>query len=178
MLHGKRIVGCFLILASLLVGFGLPKNIQKKVEKEVNKVFEVSTFSMTPVEVPASLNAKLPAKISEDNFFKLLNQDNLLGYVFVDQAPSKTAKFDYLVVFDQQLKVVHSKVLIYREEYGGEIGSKRWLKQFLGKTGKDRVNYETNIDAISGATISVRSMTMSMDKLLQTIGILQENEVL
>ena len=101
-----------------------------------------------------------------------------MGYAFVGNAPSKTAKFDYLVIFDRDLKVIHSKVLVYREDYGGEIGSKRWLKQFLGKTGNDRVSCENNIDAISGATISVRSMTLSMDKLFQTIGQLQENKFL
>ena len=83
-----------------------------------------------------------------------------------------------MVIFDANLEVIHSKVLIYREEYGGEIGSKRWLEQFIGKTGQDRVDHETNIDGISGATISVRSMTTSMDNLLQTVGILQEKKML
>ena len=82
------------------------------------------------------------------------------------------------ISINTELKVVHTKVLVYREEYGGEIGSKRWLKQFIGKTGGDRVNHETNIDGIAGATISVRSMTSAMDELLQTIGILQKNQVL
>jgi Na+-translocating ferredoxin:NAD+ oxidoreductase RnfG subunit len=102
----------------------------------------------------------------------------LLGYAFVDQAPSKTAKFDYLVIFNTNLEVVTSKVLVYREEYGGEIGSSRWLRQFNGLSGTDRVSPKTNIDAISGATISVRSMTRSVDNLLQTVGKLQENRVL
>ncbi|MCW5517540.1 FMN-binding protein [Muriicola sp. Z0-33] len=168
-----------LVLLSLLFfGFGLPKNIQKKVNKEIAKVFETTTVAMEAVTVPVSLNNQLPSKINEDNFFRLSEEDRLLGYAFVDKAPSKTAQFDYLVIFDAELKVIHSKVLIYREEYGGEIGSKRWLKQFLGKTGGDRVDHETNIDAISGATISVRSMTISMDKLLQTVGILHENKVI
>ncbi len=101
-----------------------------------------------------------------------------MGYAFVDQAPSKTAEFDYLVIFDKELKVITSRVLVYREEYGGEIGSNRWLRQFEGKKGGDRVSPKTNIDAISGATISVRSMTRSMDNLLQTIGKLQERRVL
>ena len=168
----------FLIVALSFLGFGLPKNLEKKVHKEVEKLFEVSEFTMAPVTIPNSLNTSLPVKITADNFFRLSEGSDKMGYVFVDQAPSKTAKFDYMVIFDNDLKVVHSKVLIYREEYGGEIGSKRWLKQFLGKTGQDRVDYETNIDGISGATISVRSMTNSMDNLLQTIGILQENKVL
>lgn len=163
------------LLVFVLFGFGVPKGIHKRVVKEVKKTFEVEDFTMEPVTVSEALNQKLPAKISGDNFYRVDGQDLLLGYVFVDQAPSKTAKFDYLVAFDRDLKIINSKVLVYREEYGGEIGSKRWLKQFLGKTGGDRVSSETNIDAISGATISVRSMTKSVDKLLQTIDILQQN---
>ncbi|MGX1929527.1 FMN-binding protein [Flagellimonas sp. 2504JD4-2] len=163
-----------LLLLFLFAGFGIPKGVHKKVIKEVGKTFEVTNFNLTPIVVAKDVNTELPTKISGENFYKIDVQDSILGYAFVDQAPSKTAKFDYLVVFDGELKVLNSKVLIYREEYGGEIGSKRWLKQFIGKTGGDRVSEETNIDAISGATISVRSMTKSMDNLLQTIGILQE----
>ena len=174
----KLTLGVLVMAVMLSLGFGLPKNIEKKVHKEVEKLFEVSDFSMVPVNVPEDLKASLQTQINPDNFFKLTNAGAELGYVFVDQAPSKTAKFDYMVVFDKDLKIVHSKVLVYREEYGGEIGSKRWLKQFLGKTGEDRVDYQTNIDGISGATISVRSMTTSIDKLLQTIGVLQDNKVL
>ncbi len=178
MLDKKRFIGIFLFTSLVLCGFGLPKNLQKKVTKEVQKVFEIESFKMDAVEVSEELNSKLPAKLTSDNFFKLTNGEELLGYAFIDQAPSKTAKFDYLIIFDNQLKVKHSKVLIYREEYGGEIGSRRWLKQFLGMTGTDRVDYETNIDGIAGATISVRSMTNAMDDLLQTIGILQEKGAL
>jgi len=168
----------FILIALILLGFGLPKDIHKRVTKEIEKTFESSTIEMRPIVIQDEINDKLPLKITGDNLYTLSEGTELKGYAFVDKAPSKTAQFDYLVIFDQDLKVIHSKVLVYREEYGGEIGSKRWLKQFLGKTGTDRVSYESNIDAISGATISVRSMTLSMDKLFQTIGQLQENKVL
>ncbi|PCJ98387.1 MAG: FMN-binding protein [Flavobacteriaceae bacterium] len=176
--YKKPFIGLFLLTTFLLAGFGLPKTIQKKVDKEIEKVFEVDYYATKFIEVPNELNANLPAKISDSNLFAIFQGEKKLGYAFVDKALSKTASFDYLVVFDTDLKVVHSKVLVYREDYGGEIGSKRWLRQFLGKTGKDRVNHKTNIDAIAGATISVQSMTKSMDDLLQTIGILQENKIL
>jgi Na+-translocating ferredoxin:NAD+ oxidoreductase RnfG subunit len=166
------------VLSMLLFSFGLPKNVEKRVHKEIEKTFELSDFSMQSIRVSEELKKKLPAKFTTTNFFKLLNNEVLIGYVFVDQAPSKTAKFDYLVIFDKDLKVKHSKVLIYREEYGGEIGSKRWLKQFLGLTAGDRVDHETNIDGIAGATISVRSMTKAIDDLLQSIAVLKENKVL
>jgi len=178
MMHGKKITGFILVLTVMLFGFGIPEKLQKKADKEIEKVFGSTDFVMESVSVPNSLNAQLPAKITAHNFFKLIKGSEIKGYIFVENAPSKTATFDYLVVFDAKLSVVHSKILIYREEYGGEIGSKRWLQQFIGKTGVDRVDHETNIDGISGATISVRSMTTSMDNLLQTVGILQEKKLL
>jgi len=178
MINKKQLFGLLFGFALISLNFGIPKIVQKKMVKEVSKTFEVADFSTKPLEVDASLNSMLPTKITTDNFYQVFDGTNLLGYAFVDKAPSKTAQFDYLVIFDTELKVIHSKVLVYREEYGGEIGSKRWLQQFMGMTGDDRVSHETNIDGIAGATISVRSMTNSMDKLLQTIGILQVNKVL
>lgn len=176
--YKKPFIVILFVSAFMLVGFGLPKTIQKKVNKEVEKVFEVVDFSLKSITISDELNTQLPAKITGTNFYEVFFGKKVIGYAFVDQAPSKTANFDYLVLFDEDLKVIHSKVLIYREEYGGEIGSRRWLKQFLGKSGEDRVSPKTNIDAISGATISVQSMTKAMDNLLQTIGVLQENNVL
>ncbi|MEN8789177.1 MAG: FMN-binding protein [Flavobacteriaceae bacterium] len=178
MRHYSGVIVLVFCLSFLLAGFGLPATIQKKVHKEVSKTFEIEEFNLLAVSVPETLNLQLPVKIVQNKLFRIEDGGTLLGYAFVDRAPSKTAEFDYLVIFNADLEIVHSKVLIYREEYGGEIGSKRWLRQFLGKNGNDRVSHETNIDGIAGATISVRSMTNSMDNLLQTIGLLQENKVL
>ncbi|KAB7531318.1 FMN-binding protein [Flagellimonas olearia] len=172
MKSAKPYVAIPLIL--MLLAFTAPKEVNKRVLKEVEKTFEVADFAMQPISISADVNAQLPTKISGENLYRITAGNSTLGYAFFDQAPSKTANFDYLVLFDDAVKVINTKVLVYREEYGGEIGSKRWLKQFLGKTGGDRVSPESNIDAISGATISVNSMTRSMDNLLQTIGILQD----
>ena len=166
------------VISCLLMGYGLPKNVEKKVRKELEKTFQIDGFTLIPLEISDSLNTELPKQLTSQNFLRISDGSEHLGYLFVDKAPSKTADFDYLIVFDTELKIVHSKVLIYREEYGGEIGSKRWLKQFIGKSGNDRVDHESNIDGIAGATISVRSMTTAIDELLQTIGILQKNKVL
>lgn len=178
MRQSSGIIILLLVISFFLGGSGLPKNIQKKVFKEVSKTFDVDEFDLVAIGVPDDLNLQLPVKITPDKLYRVEEDNDILGFAYVDKAPSKTAEFDYLVIFNPNLEIVHSKVLIYREEYGGEIGSKRWLKQFIGKNGNDRVSHETNIDAIAGATISVRSMTNSMDNLLQTIGLLQENKVL
>ena len=68
--------------------------------------------------------------------------------------------------------------MVYREDYGGEIGSKRWLKQFIGKTQNDELRYGDNIAAISGATISVQVMTKAMNDLLKSIKTLHSKNIL
>ena len=65
------------------------------------------------------------------------------------------------------------KVLIYREDYGGEISSKRWLSQFLKSDNDDTYVYGDNISAISGATISVKSITASINDVMDSIRTLQ-----
>ncbi len=177
--YGRHSIWVLFIIFFLISGFGLPSNIEKKVKKEIVKIFKIDDFSIKAIEISNNLNTALPVKITGDNLYGIKEVDSTqLGYAFVDQALGKTAKFDYLIIFDNELRIVHSKVLAYREEYGGEIGSKRWLKQFLGKTGGDRVDHESNIDGIAGATISVRSMTIAIDNLLRTIEMLQKNQVL
>jgi len=174
----KKLFLLVIPMVVVLQSFQLPKNIQKKVGKNIRKTFEVETFSLKSVKVSDELNKQLPTEITTDNLYEIFHDNAIIGFGFVDKASSKTDQFDYLVLFDKQLKVVHAAILIYREDYGGEIGSKRWLKQFLGLSGKDRVSLKSNVDGIAGATISVRSMTRAMDDLLQTIGTLQKNKVL
>ena len=167
-----------LVTAVMLMSFGLPKNLQKKVNKEIKSVFDIETFDFQPKNIPSEIIATLPATFDKENLFEIKKNDSLLGFAYVSKAPSKTDEFDYLVLLDTELVVLKSKILVYREDYGGEIGSKRWLKQFIGKTHSDELRYGDNIVAISGATISVRSMTNAMNDVLKSFKILQEKNAL
>lgn len=161
-----------------MLSFGLSKHIQKKVNKEIQSVFNVQAFDFNAISISSEITKDLPATFGKDNLFSIKQKDSLLGYAYVAKAPSKTDMFDYLVLLDSNLIVLKTKVLVYREDYGGEIGSKRWLKQFIGKTQEDDLRYGDNIVAISGATISVRSMTNAMNNLLASLKILHQKEIL
>lgn len=167
----------FLTLIVVLGSFGLPQKISKKVKKEIALVFGIEEFSTNMMTISSEVNLLLPTKINEDNLFEIRQNEKLIGYFYVGKAPSKTDQFDYMVTFDAELNVRKAKVLIYREDYGNEIGSKRWLKQFIGKSSDDNLKYGQNVDAISGATISANSMTFAMNNLLQTITILKEQHI-
>lgn len=165
-------------LSFLLVSFTLPTKLLKKVNKEVKSVFEISNFELKLIKIEDSINKLLPKRIGNDHLFKIESNSELMGYAYVDKAPSHTDKFDYLILLDSNLIVVKTKILIYREDYGAEIGSNRWLKQFIGKKSSDRLKYEKDIIAISGATISANSMTNAMNQFLQSLEILHINKVL
>jgi len=163
---------------SLYIFSGLPKNIEKKVNKEIVETFEIQTFELKEKSVPKDATQILPSLFGENNFFEIKKDDLLIGYVYISKAASKTDQFDYMVLLDKELIIMKTKVLAYRENYGGEIGSKRWLKQFEGKSFNNDMEYGNNIVAISGATISARSMTNAVNNLLQSLKILQQKNIL
>ena len=170
--------GILIVIGFSILSFGLPKNLQKKVNKEITGTFEIENFDLISVTIPAELEQTLPSRFGADNLFRIESNKKLIAYAYVSQAPSKTAQFDYLVLLDKDLVVIKTKILIYREEYGGEIGSTRWLKQFIGKTQLDDLKYGENIIAISGATISVRSFTEAMNNLLKSLKTLHSKNIL
>jgi len=167
-----------LSISLILMSFRLPSNLNKKVAKEIKMAFIIDDFLLEEVLIPESVNTQLKIKIHKLCLFKITTNANLVGFAYLDKAPSKTDEFDYLVLFDTDLIIKKAKILVYREDYGGEIGSKRWLKQFIGKSSEDRLVYEKDIVAISGATISANSMTIAINRLLQSVDKLHELKVL
>ena len=148
----------FLVILILIVQFGLSKSIQKKVDKQITATFNVQKYTLTEVIIDSEIIKILPSAFGKDNLFKIDANNSILGYAYISKAFGKVDYFDYLVLLDKDLGVLKTKILVYREDYGGEIGSKRWLKQFIGKTKNDELIYGDNIAAISGATISANAL--------------------
>ncbi len=162
-----------IVLATAFIicaAFTVPDKVLKKANKVIAKFYETENFTTEVISISEAENAVTVSEFGKENLFSIKSGDELLGYGYIGNAPSKTATFDYLVLFDANFIVVKSKVLIYREEYGGEIGSKRWLRQFDGKSAATpKLKYEKDIIPISGATISVQSMTKAMNELFQSL---------
>jgi Na+-translocating ferredoxin:NAD+ oxidoreductase RnfG subunit len=79
--------------------------------------------------------------------------------------------FDYYILFDENKTVRKVGVYNYMATHGQEITAKGWLKQFTGYDGFAPLQVDKDIDAISGATISVYAITADiehMSRLLQT----------
>ncbi len=148
------------------------------IHDEINTVLNIDGYINKKVNVPNSLLHELPIDLAHNNFFEIRIKNIKVGYYYFGKAFGKADYFDYLVIFDTNLIIEKVKVLTYREERGGEIASKRWLNQFNGKTINQSLQYQKDVVAISGATISASSLTREVNKLLQTITILKENKLL
>lgn len=95
---------------------------------------------------------------SHPNYYSLTLADSLIGYMCLEQAPSKHDVFEFLVIYTPNLKINKVQILVYREDYGFEIKSKRWLQQFSSQSPKE-------VQAISGATISVGALKHAITQL-------------
>lgn len=167
----------FLLITTKSFSYQLPKGIERKVKKELVNTFGQKDLQLVSVLIPTDVYEQLGKKIEASNLFKVIKNKQVLGYAYIDKAPSKTDEFDYLILLDTTLIIIKTKVLIYREDYGGEIGSRRWLQQFIGKSSKDQLKYKKDIMAISGATISALSMTRVVNQFLADLNILLKNNI-
>jgi len=167
-----------ILLVLITSSFTTSNRVETLIVKEIKKSFDIENFTKESIKITNELNEVLPLKLSETNFFKINNEGSIIGYYYLGSAYGKAAYFDYLVIFNKDLIVSKVKVLTYREDHGGEIKSKRWLKQFNEKSTDKNLKYQEDIVGISGATISVKSMTNDVNKLFKTIGILIKNNQL
>ena len=63
-------------------------------------------------------------------------------------------------------------------DHGRQVGSQRWLKQFIGRKSGEKLVYGEDIDGISGATVSAKSMTLAVSNVLESIKVLQDHNIL
>lgn len=87
-----------------------------------------------------------------------------------DGNPAVTSEyFDYLVLFDQKKTVKQIKIYNYQATHGQEVTSKGWLKQFIGYDGSKPLYMNKDIDAISGATVSVMAISVDVHRITQQL---------
>ena len=83
----------------------------------------------------------------------------------------------FLTIFNDSSQVYHSSIIKYREGYGHEVGNRKWLDQFNLYNKLSPYKVGDDISGITGATISVHSVTKGIRKLSYLIDdIIKDNE--
>lgn len=154
-----------------------PKSLVKELKK-----FDVQELSeLEELKIPDSI-----AKKNQFNgkFFLIREDDHGRGvkYLYMGRVNSCRAGgcsiaggpladldqeyFDYFIMYDAGVRVKLVRVYDYQATHGQEVTVRGWLKQFSGYDGRANLQVGKEIDAISGATISVYAITS--DVLMKT----------
>jgi len=97
--------------------------------------------------------------------YKIKNNEKPIGYAILDNVYGKSLPITFLVLFDLKGNIKSSHIVKYREQYGGAVKNKNWNDQFVGRNSDSSFEVGKNINSISGATISVNSVTKGIKKL-------------
>jgi len=86
------------------------------------------------------------------------------GFAILDKELGLHEPIDFAVRFTGAGAVDNVEVMEYREAYGDEIRAERFRKQFFGKSARDSISVGKDIQIITGASISSRSMAVGVKR--------------
>ena len=121
-----------------------------------------------PADKKMAIEERIGWKFPEDAFEVYIGETGAQvdGYALVQQTIGKHKPMTYMVGVDAHGRVSNVELLVFREARGSEVRTKRFNVQYEGKTVLDPVRINKDIINISGATMSVRSMTAGIKRVL------------
>jgi len=125
------------------------------------------TLRLTP-DQKARIQEKIGWKFPEESFraFKAESNGKVDGYAVIQETIGKHRPITYIVGVTPDGKVSDIEILVYRESKGSEVRMKRFNSQYEGKTTLDPIRINKDIINITGATMSVRSVSAGVKRAL------------
>lgn len=81
-----------------------------------------------------------------------------------DQEIGLHEPIDFAVHFRENGAVDRVEIMAYREAYGEEVRTDRFRQQFVGKTASDAITAGRDIDIVSGASYSCKSVALGVKR--------------
>lgn len=92
-----------------------------------------------------------------------------IGYAIICEEIGKYRPITFIVGVTPDGKVKDVAIMMYRESHGSEVRYRGFLRQFRNKSLKDPIRQYKDIKNISGATLSVRALSVGVRKALAII---------
>lgn len=107
-------------------------------------------------------------KFPEESFELYIGEtgDTIDGYAMVNNTIGKHKHMTYMVGVDNRGACTDVELLVFREAKGSEVRRKRFNAQYEGKTVSDPIRINKDIINITGATMSVRSISAGVKRVL------------
>ena len=164
----------------ILTSFLAAGDIKISCEEHLSNLYPVDTdFSMHILLLDKQVKKKVENKVKQKfyrdklYYWNITKGDSTMAYAFLDNVIGKSMPITFLVILNMNGNIINTNVIKYREAYGGEVGNIRWLKQFFNRNKNSSYNLGGNIDGISGATISVKSMSKGIQKITTLFPLVQ-----
>lgn len=162
----------------------------RRFEKAIKKTLDTKNFRLYQPEY--FKKSSIP-KESTGKYFKAIANNDTSEFIYAYAGRVNTCRtggcnagnqskdmgaeyFDYFILFTENNEVKQVEVFNYQATYGFEITSRGWLKQFKGFSGETELKPGNEIDAISGATKSVESITKDVMLRTEEIRMLTQNK--
>lgn len=149
-----------------------PAELSKKLYKVIEKTWVLSSPAIEKIVV----DEQVYMAQNEFSVFKVLDNGQAKGFLYLTQAKGRFDYFDYVILFNTNFEIEKVEVLLYRSAYGGEVSGKNWLKQFVGMKNETK-EYGKDINAISGATISGKAITNGINEATKIMIKLQNDAI-
>lgn len=122
-------------------------------------------------EKKSLIEERIGWKFPEESFEVYIGESGAQvdGYAVVQNTIGKHKPMTYMVGVDNEGSVSDIELLVFRESRGSEVRKKRFNAQYEGKSVLDPVRINKDIVNISGATMSVRSMSAGIKRVLVLI---------
>jgi len=166
----NKLIPFYLILLGGFLSGGSP--IRDATEKYIISQFDVDvSINMHTLKLDTELKALVQNKVKqrfyrdELYYWTISNNDTTIAYALMDNVLGKSMPITFLVILNNGGSILATEIIKYREAYGGEVGNKNWLAQFTHFSDTSDFKLGKNIDGISGATISVNSLSKGIQKI-------------
>ena len=119
-------------------------------------------------EQKACVQQRIGWKFPESSFKFFIGESNgtIDGYASIQNTIGKYRPITYIVGVTPEAEVSQVEVLVYRESRGAEVRKPRFMYQYKGKEFDDPIRINRDILNISGATMSVRSVSAGVKRAL------------
>jgi H+/Na+-translocating ferredoxin:NAD+ oxidoreductase subunit G len=119
-------------------------------------------------EKKEQIEERIGWKFPEESFEVYIGEtgDRVDGYAMLHNTIGKHRHMTYMVGVDAEGRCMNVELLVFREAKGSEVGKKRFNSQYEGKTVSDPIRINKDIINISGATMSVRSISAGVKRVL------------
>ena len=107
-------------------------------------------------------------------YFGLNEADQPIGAMVIGNEIGRSYPITFMVVINPDGTVKDVEVMVYREPHGWEVRFETFMSQFFGRDAGDPFD---NINNITGATLSVRSMTKGVKKAVAEFQVLIKDKV-